>query len=402
MAGLPEVVEGVELDPNAAWLANVVLAAEALPLLAAVSPRQRRPLPELVHCGDGLQQCERPAGVEVQNPPYGRVKLTVAERERWSHVLYGHANLYGLFMAAATGDLGRDGVLAALVPTSFMSGRYFEPLRAILAGTVRLRSVSFVTDRSAFDNVLQETCLVTFTRRRARVTSVRTVGERAGLVARVRTPAASSPWLLPRRLDDAGVAAAAATMTTRLSEFGYRCSTGPLVWNRRSADLSAAPSQTALPVVWGADIDGGELHRDHARDVTRYLRLTGTDEKVMVQSTPAVLIQRTTAPEQTRRLVAAELSTSHLERWGGAVVVENHVNVLTPTADAQIDTATLTAILSTTTIDRVLRCLSGSVAISAYELQSIPFPPVATVRSWVGLREDLLERAVAMAYGQHL
>lgn len=63
------------------------------------------------------------------NPPYGRVRLDPEERQRFAHVLYGHANLYTLFMAAGLDQLGPDGVLGALVPTSFTTGLYYSNLR---------------------------------------------------------------------------------------------------------------------------------------------------------------------------------------------------------------------------------------------------------------------------------
>lgn len=399
LAGLEETVAGVELDPNAAWLASVVLAAEALPLVAAVSTRWRKPLPALVTCGDGLVTGERPARVELQNPPYGRVKLGDEERRRWSHVLYGHANLYGLFMAAAVEDLTDDGVLAALVPTSFTAGRYFENLRGMLSTEVRLRDAAFVEERGAFESVLQETCLVTFTRRKSRYVSISSLNGRLSPVARVESPTTKLPWLLPRRLDDAPVAAGAARLPLRLRDIGYRCSTGPLVWNRRVSDLRARAAAGTAPIVWGADIDGGQLHRDPARSKHRYIRLNGNDLAVLVQEEPAILAQRTTAPEQARRLVVAPLTREDLERWGGRVVVENHVNVIRP-ADGEpaIDQATLAAALATTTMDRVMRSLSGSVAVSAYEIEAIPLPALDVMRTWVSLDGEELERAVADAY----
>lgn len=47
LARLPSLIEGVDNDPAAVWVANVVLAAEMLPLFARVSPGRRRPLPAL-------------------------------------------------------------------------------------------------------------------------------------------------------------------------------------------------------------------------------------------------------------------------------------------------------------------------------------------------------------------
>ncbi|GAA3525043.1 hypothetical protein GCM10022234_22440 [Aeromicrobium panaciterrae] len=401
LAALPETIAGIELDPNAAWLANVILASEALPLLAAVSDRQKKPIPALVTCGDGLVTGERAARVELQNPPYGRVRLSVEDRERWAHVLYGHANLYSLFMAAAVEDLDQYGVLAALVPTSFTSGRYFENLRSYLATNARPLNVAFVVERDAFESVLQETCLVTFGRRKKQFTGVMAVNGHAQSVARVKVPTTKLPWLLPRRADDAVVAAAAATLPLRLVDLGYACSTGPLVWNRRAADLKARPHRDSVKVVWAGDIEDGKLHQDKSRNAMRYLKLRPNEaDAFMVRTAPAVLVQRTTAPEQTRRLVTARLDDTTLTAWGGRVVVENHVNVLHPVVENPLlDLDTLAAVLATETVDRVVRSLSGSVAVSAYEIGAVPFPPADVLAEWKSLRGVDLERAVADAYG---
>jgi adenine-specific DNA-methyltransferase len=119
----------------------------------------------------------------------------------------------------------------------------------------------------------------------------------------------------------------------------------------------------------------------------------------MLLEDPAVLVQRTTAPEQQRRVVCVELSPEALQDWGGSVVVENHVNVIRPVCRTSLlSCAALTAVLSTATIDRLTRCISGSVALSAYELESLPLPDAGTLAAWETLRGDALERAVANAY----
>jgi len=88
-----------------------------------------------------------------------------------------------------------------------------------------------------------------------------------------------------------------------------------------------------------------------------------------------VLLQRTTAKEQTRRLIAACLPESFLARHGGAVVVENHLNMLRPIVDKPpVGADVLAAFLNSAAADRAFRCVSGSVAVSAYELEALPLP----------------------------
>lgn len=402
LAGLAHVIDGIETDPAAAWLASVGLAAQALPLLAATPARRRQPLPALARLGDGLAPHDVRARLSMMNPPYGRVRLTDADRERFASTLYGHANLYGLFLAAALGDIDEDGVIAALVPTSFMSGRYFQNLRRELGSVAPIREIGFVADRSGvFSGVLQETCLAVFGRRRARrVTIARLTGTGKASVAQVSAPSNEDPWILPRCSNDAIVAAASLSMPFTLRTAGWRASTGPLVWNRRKDDLSAEPGPCRYPIIWAADIDGGRLHRDVVRDRMRYLAVHGPrDRSVMLLTEPALLVQRTTAPEQSRRLVSVRLTAEQLDRWGGAVVVENHVNVLRSTTVAPlVSVETLEFLLATEVFDRVMRSMSGSVAVSAYELESIPLPGPEVLAIWRGLSRSELEVAVKSAF----
>ncbi|OBK04649.1 hypothetical protein A5639_20425 [Mycolicibacterium conceptionense] len=400
LAALPNLIEGIDNDPDAVWLANVVLAAEMLPILALTPRARRRPLPALVRVGDGLAEQQSGVLVSLMNPPYGRVRLDPAERERFADYLYGHANLYSLFMAAGLESLEPQGVLSALVPTSFLAGRYFEAQRARFVAKAPLCEVGFLSDRAGvFEGVLQETCLATFVRRPVRKVSINTVNGEVAALARVATPRSSGPWILPRRADDAPVAAAAIKMPLTLAAAGWKASTGPLVWNRRKEDIAAVPHKGSAPIVWAADIDGGVIHRDPVRDKQRYLTLGNRDHQVMILDQPAILVQRTTAPEQTRKLVPAELTKQVLGDWGGAVVVENHVNVLRPTSDSpSISHSTLTRVLATETLDRVMRSLSGSVAVSAYELAALPLPAADVLASWEELTGDALDQAVKAAY----
>lgn len=400
ISGLAARIQGVDLDEHAVYLANVILGAEALSTLARVPEIRRRPIPQMAIVGDGLAERET-ALVTIVNPPYGRMKLSTHDRNRFADVLYGHANLYSLFMAAGAANLAEKGVLAALVPTSFTSGLYFHRLRQFLAKSASLESVTFVEDRSGvFAGVLQETCLAVFSRRKNRKVTVSRSNGSITQVAATPVPRDGRPWLIPREAADAAIAAAAAKLPLTLEAAGWHASTGPLVWNRRKDDLYTRPSTHRTRVLWAADFEDGIIRRHRSRDSLRYLATHGLqDEKTMVLVGEAVLVQRTTAPEQTRRLIAADLSAETLEMLGGRVVVENHVNVLRPTTSTPLlDRATLARVLHTRTMDRLMRCISGSVAVSSYELGALPLPAAETIASWKALEGAELEAAVAAAY----
>ncbi|UGB34508.1 hypothetical protein LQ938_11585 [Microbacterium sp. cx-55] len=152
--------------------------------------------------------------------------------------------------------------------------------------------------------------------------------------------------------------------------------------------------------MWAADIDGGVLHRDQARAAHRYIALRSeADYKTLELGNPCILVQRTTAPEQSRRLVAVELTDAALAELGGGVVVENHVNVLRENEkEPLVSRSLLTRLLSTETLDKLVRCISGSVALSAYELESIPLPDAQTLALWEKLDASTLKQEVERTY----
>ena len=82
---------------------------------------------------------------------------------------------------------------------------------------------------------------------------------------------------------------------------------------------------------------------------------------------PAVLVKRTTAKEQSRRLVTAAFTRP-------PAIVENHLNVLVQNERACMSVEAMSALLNTRPIDRLFRCLSGTVAVSASELAALPLP----------------------------
>lgn len=400
---------GTDLDPIAVWLGNALLAAELLPLWARLPPQEREPLPKLLRVGDGLAPArDRPQTI-VMNPPYGRVRLSADARERWESTLYGHANRYGLFLQAAIERVTPGGVVAAVIPTSFLGGAYFQRLRAFVAREAPLVRLAFVDTRAGVfgGDVLQETCLAIFQKAassREVACSQVTIN---GASARLQLPQAvlplareDRPWLLPRTPSDGGLIRKASQLEARLSDYGWKASTGPLVWNRHKPQIDSAHRDGAVPILWAADLEGGEIRRAAAREAQRWICLRPQDD-FMRLTEPTILVQRTTAPEQPRRLVVSTLDAATLAEWGGAVVVENHVNVLRCSdVESALSPPLLQRLLNTETFDRLYRCLTGSVAVSAYELEALPLPPAGVLRSWSGLPDAELDATVAGYYAE--
>jgi adenine-specific DNA-methyltransferase len=401
-------IRGYELEPFAAWLGQVFVETAALPWITAAG---RRP-GYLFEIRDSLQEAtSEQFDLVIGNPPFGRVTLEARQRQRFARSLYGHANLYGLFLDLAVHLAKPSGLIAFLTPSSFLAGEYFKNLRAMLWREAPPVSLDFVAVRKGvFEDVLQETVLATYRKgaRRAPASVAfihpqpgqPTMPESAGKCSLPRH--ASAPWLLPRHSDEADIAKRLRAMPARLSDWGYSVSTGPLVWNRHKSQLCDARDRGTVPLVWAECItsDGRFVFRSEKRNHKPYFRPLAGDDWLVVRSA-CVLLQRTTAKEQARRLIAAEMPAEFVGREG--VTVENHLNMLIPTSDSPaISPALLAAFLNTTAADRAFRCISGSVAVSAYELESLPLPDPAELLRCLHRRTDAasVEQAVARLYGE--
>lgn len=403
LAAVAAGFRGIDNDEDAVWLGNAILAAELVPLWVRIPPSERRPLPALLECGDGLDFEQASAGVVVMNPPFGRASLEPAQRARWTRTLYGHANWYGVFLQAAVERVRPGGVVAAVLPASFLGGAYYQRLREYLAAEAPLVRLRVIDDRSGvFADVLQETCLAVFHKgvQAADVAcSTQRVNGHTHMVplgsAKLAREAPGRPWLLPRSSADGALIRAAARCSRRLGDYGWTASTGPLVWNRHKPQIADEAGDGAVPILWAADVAAGAVRQSRVRAAQRWIRLRERDE-FMRLSEPAVLVQRTTAPEQPRRLVAAALGTDELAEWGGTVVVENHVNVLRCSdADSPLAPQLLAALLNSATYDRLYRCMTGTVAVSAYELEALPIPSPEVISAWARLPRVELEPAIA-------
>ena len=193
-------------------------------------------------------------------------------------------------------------------------------------------------------------------------------------------------------------------LTHRLGDYGYTVSTGPLVWNRYKELLCDRPGQGRYPLIWAESVraEGRFEFRAEKRNHKPYFA-PGPREQWVLVTRPCVLLQRTTAKEQRRRLIAAELPADFIDEHGAAVV-ENHLNMVRPiTGTPTIPPAVLAALLNSDVVDRAFRCINGSVAISAYELEALPLPDPAEIAEITRLvrrraKPATIERALERMY----
>lgn len=414
LAHIEQHLAGLEIDTFAGWLTQVLLDIIVYPETIAAGRR----LKSIVEIQDTIHYAihdERRFDIIVGNPPFGRIKLDEDTRKFYSRSLYGHANLYGLFIDAALRLKKSDGLVGFVTPTSFLGGKYFSNLRNILTQMAPPLAIDFVAVRTGvFDQVLQETCLVVFGQNIAKSVTTSKIGiedntynvERIGSFNITKGIA---PWIIAREPEEANIVNQVMNLKTTLDDYGFKVTTGQLVWNRLKNQICEFPADESKPIIWAEAIaSDGQFTFDYKyRKSHQFINVT-SKQNFLVCNRSAVLVQRTTAKEQNRRLQTCVLPQSFIDGWNG-VVVENHVNIVHPITDCpEISLEALSLILNSKIVDRIFRCLSGSVAVSATELHALPLPPVKRVKEVENLiansnfNNDIsneVEKILAKAYG---
>jgi len=378
-------LRGIEIDPFAAWISTVLLEIMLLDLCLQVKKR----LTGLVTVTDTLKadvsKLEK-FDLIIGNPPYGRLTLSEELRSKFKKSLYGHANLYGVFTDIAMQLLNTNGLIAYVTPTSFLGGQYFKSLRKLLGETCPPVTIDFLDQRSGvFDTVLQETVLAVYKQKNEKVpkTVINSISlskknkkikvEHVGSFTLPEV--AEDPWIFPRSLLQKAVLGKAITMNCRLKDYGYLVNTGQLVWNRHKDQLKETKTKSSLPIVWAESIlPNGIFEFRHSRtNHSPYIDIKDSQE-FLVTKTPCILVQRTTSKEQNKRVQSAVTTDKFLNTFKNGFVVENHINIIKPTSKKLVSLKVLSALLNSDAIDQIFRCISGSVAVSAYELNALPLP----------------------------
>jgi adenine-specific DNA-methyltransferase len=266
-----------------------------------------------------------------------------------------------------------------------LSGLYYKALRGLLSAEAPPLAINFVTERSGiFADVLQETILATYrrggTERSGKVGFITLDAEHAATLCeagRFALPTQpDAPWLLPRAPDQVALTRRLWSMPHRLKDYGYGVSTGPLVWNRFKGQFREDQAAMLHPVVWAESVtsDGRFVWRSEKRNHAPWFEARLPKDNWLIVTQACVLLQRTTAKEQPRRLIAAEMPDSFVQRHKG-VIVENHLNMVRATTPSpSVPAVVIAALLNSAPVDAAFRCINGSVAVSAFELAELPLP----------------------------
>ncbi|GEM_PF-887279 len=329
----------------------------------------------------------------VGNPPYGKAShLGRDQLAYFAPSVYGHPNYYGLFLQLGIDLLAEGGRLGYIVPSSMTSGLYFKNLREYIVSRTAIRSVVNVFPRKkVFDDVLQGVMILALERYPAGgkpAAPNTTISEAYSLAElsdqpRRKTSVPTDRILLRKngqlyfifkadgRAHDLIARFFAQGYALSSPQIGYKTRTGPIVWNRVKDSLRDSPAARCLPLIWSNNVSRYGFAFEGNRFGRQAWALRGPKTESFKISQPVILVQRTTAREQPRRLVAAyptAFFAAHPEFF-----VENHLNVVAPVrGNSEVVPEYVLALLNSTLYDFVFRCLNGNTQVSASELDTFP------------------------------
>lgn len=384
-------LHGIEIDRGLARLSEALIADR---IGSSITPGS------VVEVRDALKgRHAKTYDLVIANPPYGRISLSALRDNAWRDVCHpGHINKYALF-AERCFRLAKPGGLVALVlPSSFIAGPLYGKLRAYMREQGEILTLGSVTTRNdVFVDVTQDVSIVV-----ARAGTVHrpdhavSFGNVTGFGPFKPTFATTLPAKSADAWMSAGKQPGVATGGATLADYRAVLRVGYFVWNRELERMSKRRSaKLDMPLLWARNVRPGKFCLPRAKTGKGIDFVRFDKESPAIVRSNAVILQRTTNSAQSRRLIAARVSPSVLHKWGG-FVTENHTLLVTAPDVATLNT--LCFLLNSAAVDGRYRQLSGTASISANLLRNLDLPTpeaLAHAIQAVGLCEEAVERAYA-------
>ncbi|MBV8686823.1 MAG: N-6 DNA methylase [Alphaproteobacteria bacterium] len=375
---LAERLTGREIDGGLATLANALLR-RCLIEEYRLDPALAGSLNVISEADTLAVDYDEGADHEIGNPPF--LRLAAREEppnvERFEDISSGRLNLYSVFVRRGLASLPPGGVLAYIVPASFIGGPEFKRFRSRIRELAEVLAVDLIEGRSSvFMDVVQDTCVLVLRKRGAEVAELIEAEANSNSVSgdgtvhasgKVALPRGDGPWILPGVPRD---------LPSNLAEWGYAARIGYLVANRQADRLHKRRAAGRVPLVWAKAIgQDGTFDFERGKMFRKFSWVDVPPDAAYIARTACVAVQRTSARGQKRRIAAAEIPTSFFDQNGG-VVAENHVILLLPTRPDAARPAALAEALNLPQVGEQLDRMCGSASIPARLLEKLPLPAV--------------------------
>ncbi|MCA9943953.1 MAG: N-6 DNA methylase [Anaerolineales bacterium] len=330
----------------------------------------------------------------VGNPPFMSVKKNRIDYiQNYEEILYGHPNLYQLFLWWAVRSSVQNGVISFLIPQSILVGNFFQNLRRALQEKTRLLSITRMIDRKGVvgdaDQQMMVLCLrvapdsaskqlvdIRVTRNGHSLSEVDLYQVKQPRVVR-KISNSTVIWIVSNNALDYTITERAESKCKTIAETdGITIGNGGYVWNQYKellhsqmelADLPLISSASVIP--FGLDFPFSGSHPSRNRQYSAQ----NDDVNDKLHEGPAILLQRTTPRKAGRRLVSGYTPEHFLEKHP-LYFLENHVNYIKSPAESVLDLYGILGWLNSDILNFIFQLRNGTSHISIFELSLLPIP----------------------------
>ncbi len=322
------------------------------------------------------------ADVIIANPPYFKLNASDPRAVAHSYAVYGQPNIYGLFMAVCAGLLNPNGRWCFITPRSWTNGLYFAAVRRHLFRRLHVDSMHVFESRKDHftdDEILQE-AMITWATAKTEANEEVVVSSSEGSRDLSKARLLRVPFCqvigqdvertitLPTRTITAG-----AKWSYRLSSFGLKVSTGPVVAFRAREHICETVREVTVPLLWMQHIDHMSIRWPIGKK-GEYVASNGDTAWMLVPNANLVVMRRFSPKEDDRRVTAAPYLAGSLP--GAVLGLENHTNyIYRPGGLLSDDEAKgLAAFLNSRVVDSYIRTVVGNTQVNAGDLRKLPLP----------------------------
>jgi hypothetical protein len=293
------------------------------------------------------------------NPPF--LVISVKEKKNipkeYSNFITGRPNLYCLFIIHSLTMLKDKGILAFIIPKSFLNSNYYAEIRNHLMVSGNILEILDFEDDAKYIDTQQATIGFIFQK-----TSELLPGEYSYQIG------GRDNYLFTTDLK------AITTLlknSTTLVDLGFIVKTGSIVWNEHKGAMSDDKGKTML--IYNSNItdDHTIITREFTNDEKKqYIDLDDAEDKI--SNKPAILVNRGNGNTKYKFTYAGINMRDNDEKV--PYVVENHLNVIVANEDTVESRALMNKVLVSFGNKKTLefiKLFSGNGGLSKTELETI-------------------------------
>ncbi|MDQ6757065.1 MAG: Eco57I restriction-modification methylase domain-containing protein [Bacteroidota bacterium] len=328
----------------------------------------------------------------ISNPPYFKISKLDERKNLFKTLSNGQLNIYAVFAAISAHMLNINGELLFIIPRSFASGEYFKNFRKIFFSSIQVEKIHlFVSRKEAFDDkILQENLIikghrVTKIDLRKRIEITQSNGlkdinkstKKEFSYAQLIDLNSDEKFLyLPNSDEQEKVMTLIKRQKNTLQTLGYKVSTGPIVYFRKTQFLQKNRLDNSVPLYWLDNVKKFNItHPMNGKSKEQFFSSTEKSNSVLIKNSNLVLVRRFSSKDEVSRLVAAPHFKKTLPEYE-KIGIENKLNyIVKKEGDLSLfEVLGICSILNSYVYDEYFKTFNGNTQVSASELKKIPFP----------------------------